>query len=190
MNTQPVRQLLLIASLVGILTACTPIQAPATTSTPAETVTVPAEETASTVEATPDAPPDAMPIEPVDAAQCDALQAALSEQLGHELTKQEGTACTLIATGTGEDFGHFVEVAQTIREVFEAEGWTEDEAAIADGPTGTATSYFKDTTVAAVNVSWEPSDEVDCPDDQPISACDIEPSQQNFTISIELVEIA
>ena len=183
MNTQPMRQLLLIASLVGVLTACTPIQAPATTSTPAETVTVPAEET-------PDATSDAMPIESVDAAQCDALQAALSEQLGHELTKQEGTACTLVATVTGEDFGNFVDVAQTIRKVFEAEGWTEDEAAIADGPTGTATSFFKDTTVAAMNVSWEPSDEADCPTDQPISECDIEPSQQNFTISIELVQIA
>src|SRR5690606_26956025 len=102
----------------------------------------------------------------------------------------EGTACTLIATGTGEDFGNFVDVAQTIREVFEAEGWTEDEAAIADGPTGTATSYFKDTTVAAVSVGWEPSDEVDCPADQPISACDIEPSQQNLTSSVELGEIA
>jgi hypothetical protein len=41
-----------------------------------------------------------------------------------------------------------------------------------------------------VSVNWEPSDEVDCPDDQPISECDIEPSQQNFTISIELVQIA
>lgn len=176
------RQLLLIASLVAVLAACMPIQAPATTSTPVETVTVPAEETAAT--------PDAMPIESVDAAQCDALQAALSEQLGHELTKQEGTACTLVATGTGEDFGSFVDVAQTIREVFEAEGWTEDEAAIADGPTGTATSYFKDTTVAAVSVSWEPSDEANCPADQPISDCDVEPSQQNFTISLELVQIA
>jgi hypothetical protein len=96
----------------------------------------------------------------------------------------------LPAALSSEDFGNFVDVAQTIREVFEAEGWTEDEAAIADGPTGTATSYFKDTTVAAVNVSWEPSDEADCPADQPISDCDIEPSQQNFTISIELVQIA
>jgi hypothetical protein len=182
MNTQPLRHLLLIASIVGVLTACTPIQAPSTTVAPAETVTVPAEEPATT--------PDAMPIESVDSAQCDALQAALSEQLGHELAKQEGTACTLVATGTGEDFGNFVDVAQSIREVFEAEGWTEDESAMADGPTGTATSYFKDTTVAAVNVSWEPSEEANCPDDQPISACEVEPSQQNFTISIELVQIA
>ena len=182
MNTRPMRQFLLIAGLAGVLAACTPIQAPATTGAPVETATVPAEETA--------APPDAMPIESVDAAQCDALQAALSEQLGHELTKQEGAACTLVATGTGEDFGSFVDVAQTIREVFEAEGWAEEEAAIADGPTGTATRYFKDTTVAAVSAGWEPADEANCPADQPISDCDVEPSQQNFTISIELVQIA
>ncbi len=190
MNTQLMRQLLLIASLVGLLAACTPIQAPTSTSVPVETVTIPAEGSATTAETTPEATSDAMPIESVDASQCDALQTALSEQLGHELTKQDGTACTLVAIGTGEDFGNFVDVAQSIRGVFEAEGWTEDEAAIADGPTGTATSYFKDTTVAAVNVNWEPADEANCPTDQPISECDIEPSQQNFTISIELVQIA
>ena len=94
------------------------------------------------------------------------------------------------ATGTGEDFGSFVDVAQTIRELFAAEGWTEDEAAIADDPTGTATRYFKDTTVAAVSVGWEPSDEANCPADQPIGDCNVEPGQQNFTISIELVQIA
>lgn len=182
MNTRPMRQFLLIAGLVSVLAACRPVQAPAAGGTPVATATAPAEETAAT--------PDAMPIESVDAAQCEALQAALSEQLGHELTRQEGAACTLVATGTGEDFGSFVDVAQTIRDVFTTEGWTEDVAALADGPTGTATSYFKGTTVAAVSVSWTPSDEANCPTDQPISACDIAPSQQNFTISIELVQIA
>ena len=186
MNTRPIRQLLLIAGLAGVLAACRPIQAPAATSTPVAAETAPAAQTA----ATPAAAPNAMPIESVDAAQCEALQAALSEQLGHELTKQEGTACTLVATGTGEDFGSFVDVARTMREVFTAEGWTEDEAALADGPTGTATRYFKATTVAAVSVGWQPSDEANCPADQPISSCDIAPGQQNFTISIELVQIA
>lgn len=182
MNTRPIRQILLIAGLAGVLAACRPIQAPAPTGTPVAAATAPAEETS--------AAPDAMPIESVDAAQCEAVQAALSEKLGHELTKQEGTACTLVATGTGEDFGSFVDVAQTIREVFTADGWTEDVAATADGPTGTSTSYFKETTVAAVSVGWKPADEANCPTDQPISACDIAPGQQNFTIFIELVQIA
>lgn len=177
MNTQPIRRLLLIVSLIGVLGACQPIQVPAATGTPEAA-------------ATPAATTDAMPIESVDAAQCDALQAALSKQLGHELTKQQGAACTLVATGTGQDFGSFVDVAQTIRDVFAAEGWQEDESALADGPTGTATRYFKDTTVAAVSVGWKPAAEANCPTDQPISACDIAPSQQNFTISIELVQIA
>lgn len=171
MNTRPIIQLLLIGGLVAVLAACRPIQAPAATGAPPAT-------------------PAPLPIESVDAAQCAALQAALSEQLGHALTKQEGAACTLVATGTGEDFGSFVDVAQTIREVFTAEGWTEEEAALADGPTGTATRYFKDTTVAAVSVSWQPSAAANCPTDQPISSCDVAPGQQNFTISIELVQIA
>lgn len=168
-------KMLFTAALVGLLAACAPVQAPTTTSA------TPAEESAT---------PDVMPIESVDSAQCDALQAALVEKLGHELVKQDGAACTLVATGTGEDFGNFVDVAQTIREVFEAEGWTEDESLMADGPTGTATGFYKNTTVASVNVGWEPSEDANCPTDQPISACELEPSQQNFTISIELVQIA
>lgn len=190
MNTRPIRQLLLIVGLVGVLAACRPVQAPAAAGTPVMTATAPAEEAAAAPDATPDATSEALPIESADAAQCDALQAALSEQLGHELTKQEGAPCTLVATGTGEDFGSFVDVAQTIRTVFTAEGWTEDEAAMADGPTGTATGYFKDTTVAQVSVGWEPAADANCPTDQPISACDLAPSQQNFTISIALVQIA
>jgi hypothetical protein len=45
-------------------------------------------------------------------------------------------------------------------------------------------------TVATVSVGWEPSEEANCPADQPISQCDIVPGQQNFTISIDLVQIA
>lgn len=190
----------------------TPTEAPAPTeeitptveSTPGE-VTTPTGEIAPTTaitiaeEITPTAgitsgegmtPTDAKPVESVDAAQCDALQAAVSEKLGHELTKQEGTACTLVATGTGEEFGNLVDVAQSIREVFEAEGWAEDKTAVADGPTGTSSNYAKGTTVATVSVGWGPAADANCPTDQPIAACDLQPSQQDFTITIELVQIA
>ena len=186
MNTRSIFQYLLIAGLVSVLAACRPVQAPAASDAPAATATATAEESA----ATPAATTDAMPIESVDADLCAAVQAALSAQLGHELTKQEGTACTLVATGTGEDFGSFVDVAKTMREYFTGDGWTEDVSAMADGPTGTATSYFKATTVAAVSVNWEPSADANCPTDQPISACDIAPGQQNFTITVDLVQIA
>jgi hypothetical protein len=67
---------------------------------------------------------------------------------------------------------------------------TVDRARPQCATTHRAASYFKATTVAAVSVSWEPADEANCPTDQPISACDIAPGQQNFTISIDLVQIA
>ena len=186
MRIHSIRQFLAASFLIVALAACAPIQAPATTEAPATTVPATAEPAATASDVT----PNAIPIESVDSATCDAIQAAIQSKLNHEFTKQADAACTLTATGTGEDFGNFVDVAQSIREVLVAEGWTEDESTLADGPTGTASSYFKATTVAAVNVNWEPAEEANCPTDQPISACDVEPSQQNFTITIELVKIA
>jgi hypothetical protein len=36
-----------------------------------------------------------------------------------------------------------------------------------------------------ITVGWEPSPEVQCPEDQPISACDLKPEQQLYTVQIQ-----
>jgi hypothetical protein len=129
------------------------------------------------------------------------LQGAIAEKLGIELTvsttdfasetaHMQGTSCTISATGTGQEFGNFVDVAQAIREIFTGEGWTENSAYQADGPTGTQSGYEDGFKTAFVHVGWEPSEEANCPTDQPISACNVEPSQQLFTLTIELVQAA
>jgi hypothetical protein len=140
-------------------------------------------------------------VAPVDAAECEAIQTAVAGELGvdlttgqapfvSEITDLHGTACTITATGTGEDFGNFVDVAQSIRDILTAEGWTENITYLADGPTGTASGYELDNKLALVRVGWEPSDDADCPDDEPISNCELEPSQQIFTLVIELVQLS
>jgi hypothetical protein len=144
--------------------------------------------------------PDRSAVAPLGSEECEAIQQAVADALGVELTMEDapfvsdignlhGTACTISATGTGEDFGNFVDVAQSIRDIFTAEGWTENQSYMADGPTGTASGYMLDNKLAIVSVDWEPSEEADCPDDQPIIECDVEPSQQLFTLVIELVEL-
>lgn len=212
MNMRDVMRLLSVALVSGALVACTAVQAPASDTTggtaaapagtdataqPDSTVD-PAATASPESEATSSAPSDAAVV-PVDAAECEAIQGALAARLNveftleegefsHAVATQQGTACTLTATGTGEDFGNFVDVAQSIREVLTAEGWTENNASLADGPTGTASGYELENRMAFVQVDWEPSEDADCADDQPISACDLEPSQQLFTVVVQLVQ--
>jgi hypothetical protein len=142
---------------------------------------------------------ESVAVEALDPAECEAIQTAVAERLGvefqmaempfnSEIASRQGTACALTALGTGEDFGNFLDVAQTLRDVLEAEGWSENQAYLADGPTGTAFGYEKDGQFAIGHVDWMPSEDAECPDDQPISACELEPSQQIFTVMLQLMQ--
>lgn len=191
-----INRLLLGALVVGALTACTAIQPPASTpSTPAaDTATatpMPSEE-ATTV-------PDRSAVAPVDTAECEAISAAIAAELAVEMEVAEGeltseiggwhgTACTITATGTGEDFGNFVDTAQTIRDVLVSQGWTENPTYLADGPTGTASGYELDNKMALVSVEWQPGPAVSCMADRPISECNVPPDQQIFTVGIQLFQ--
>jgi hypothetical protein len=203
-DIRPVKHLLPIALIVCALAACVPIQAPAASPTEAATA-VPAAE--ATVEATAPAAEEGaagssdLAVVPLDSAECETFHHAITERLGvdftmttpdfaSEVAHMQGTSCTISATGTGQEFGNFVDVAQAIREIFTTEGWTENQAYLADGPTGTVSGYESDFKTAFVHVGWEPSEEANCPTDQPISACNVEPSQQLFTVTIELVQAA
>jgi hypothetical protein len=64
-------------------------------------------------------------------------------------------------------------------------GWEEQPSYQADGPTGSATGLTRDMALMLITVGWEPSPEVQCPADQPISACDIKPEQRLYTVQIQ-----
>jgi hypothetical protein len=170
----------------------------ATTEAMTETTTVTSTE--ATTETTP-GNAAATAVAPLDQAQCEAIQMAVDEALGvsttlseaafvNTIANQEGQACLITATGTGEDFGNFLDVAQSLRGVLEAEGWTENPAYVADSPTGTAFAYESGNQLAFVSVDWQPSEDAECPENQPISACELEPSQQLYTIKLELVQVS
>jgi hypothetical protein len=205
----------LLAGLIsGALVACTPIQAPATNpgSAPAvstvatkigDTETGEAERTpnatAARTEGARAAAPDVTMVQPLDQAECEGMQAAVAAALDVEwrvevtgfpsdLANRRVSACTISATGTGVEFSNFVDVAQRLREILMVEGWNENQAYLADAPTGTASGFEKEGQLALVSVFWEPTAEAACPDDEPINSCDVEPSQQLFTVIIELVQ--
>jgi hypothetical protein len=136
---------------------------------------------------------------PVDEAECEAIRAQLAGAFNVEVERFEnvfrseiaglyGTACIVGATGTGADFEDFLDVADTMRQVLSDAGWTENIAYLADGPTGTAFGYEMNGQLALGRVEWHPADEADCPPDEPITECPLQPEEQIFTILLELVQ--
>lgn len=138
-------------------------------------------------------------LRPINSDECVALRTVLEQRLAAPILQANapfsdsiqslsGTACQLTAKGTGKEFGSFVEVADKIRALLTEQGWTEDHAYMADGPTGTAAGFRKGSALALMSVEWQPGPEVQCPADQPISACEVAPQQQIFDISLSLAQ--
>jgi hypothetical protein len=131
------------ALLAVVMAACESASGEATTPTPE-----------------PSTPPAQSMYRPLDAAECDPLRESIEERLGAgELNRSEqnftdaasgtsGVACWLWIVGSGEDYGDFVSVAQTIGSVLTEQGWTEDTDLIADAPAALATGYRKGDAIA------------------------------------------
>lgn len=145
---------------------------------------------------------------PLAAEACTTLQGEMEEALGVAIEREEaatftsafgdltGQSCRLSATGTGENFTNFVDVAQKMTALLTGQGWTQDMNYVADGPTGTVvglrhTSADNSDQLAILAVNWEPAPDVTCPQDQPIAACaeQLEPAQILYTITLDLVEL-
>jgi hypothetical protein len=137
--------------------------------------------------------------EPLPPAACEALRDSMAAALRVEVTINEtsftdyvnnltGTGCQIVATGTGADFSNFVDVATELQSNLEAQGWVQDQRYIADGPTGTLSGFWQDDQLCLLESGWEPAEGVDCPADQPISACQIPPEQQLYTISLNCAQ--
>jgi hypothetical protein len=155
----------------------------------------------------PTQPPAATPVpptvqggfQPLSAAACGDLAKAMAQTLGVEvataeapfqdyITGQSGSGCQVTATGTGRDFESFVTVADALREVLKAQEWSEDAMYAADGPTGTASGFRKAGGLCLLSVGWEPADDAECPQDQPISECKLAPEQQLYSIVLNCAQ--
>jgi hypothetical protein len=138
---------------------------------------------------------------------CETLRAEVEQALNVTVTQEEdvafatvldnrsGVSCRLTATGTGEDFTNFLDVANNLVALLEAQGWTPDPQYVADAPTGTVLGLRRDDDtvangLAVVQVNWKPAPGVECPQDQPIATCaeQLEPTEMLYNISIDLAE--
>ena len=139
--------------------------------------------------------------QPLDATACTQLADDVGKVLGTETTTSDaeftdyasgdgGTGCQASATGTGAEFGELTDVAAKLQKMLEDDGWKENVQYQADGPTGTAMGFEKGESLCLLSVNWEPSADADCPEDQPISACDLKPGQKEFTIDLNCAQRA
>jgi putative hemolysin len=114
----------------------------------------------------------------------DLVPTQSEEALDDWVTGATGTGCQATITGTGVQFESPSAVVNALGSMLEDQGWTADPMLVADGPTGTASGYRKGDQICLAAAMWEPDESANCPKDQPISACEVKPEQQNYTVTL------
>lgn len=138
---------------------------------------------------------------PPDITVCQDLQVSVAGTLGVTEVELEGdapfedylggtsgTGCLLTVNGTGVDFENFFDVFLQLKTMLEGQGWVSDMQFDGGGPTGELGGLRRDNALLLMLVGWEPSEDANCPQDQPISACPLEPEQMIYTITLSIAE--
>ena len=135
---------------------------------------------------------------PVSPELCQIIQATASQTLTTTFTIEAsapftdtlsgeiGLGCRLMATGTGIDFPKSALFVFDLPNAFS--DWTEQLSYQAGGPTGMATGLTSDMGLMLIYAGWEPAPNVECPTDQPLSACSLKPEQMLYTIEIQVAQ--
>ena len=142
-------------------------------------------------------------IQPLSMEVCDGQAQAMSHFLDDLIPTQSeeplddfannasGTGCQATITGTGVQFESPAAVVDELGNMLEEQGWTQDPQLVADGPTGTSAGYRKGDQICWAGAQWEPDESANCPQDQPVSACQVTPEQQLYTVTLNCgVELA
>jgi Tol biopolymer transport system component/putative hemolysin len=114
----------------------------------------------------------------------DLVPTVTEEPLDDPVTGATGTGCQATITGTGVQFESPAAVVDALGSMLAEQGWTADPMFVADGPTGTAAGYRKGDQICLAAAMWQPDPSANCPQDQPISACQVKPEQQNYTVTL------
>jgi hypothetical protein len=204
-TNKSLQQMIGLTLAVLLLTACggastepaieaTPIPL---TATPIPPTATPIPATATTVAMEPvTAPSD---LQPLSSDECTNLADTISQTLGipgetteapfeDHVSQRMGTGCQTTITGTGLDFENVQVVENALRRMIQAQGWYEDFRYGGGGPTGQLTGFRQANKLCRLLVGWEPSEDANCPSDQPIFMCDILPEQKLYTISLNCVQ--
>jgi uncharacterized protein len=127
---------------------------------------------------------------------CATLAADLEDRLGvpvevtspspfvDPISGQTAEGCRAEASGTGLDFSGVDVVITAVQDTFQAANWQADQGYSAGGPTGAFGAYRQGDSLCLWLSEWMPSADASCPDDQPISACELAPEQTLYTVNI------
>ena len=137
-------------------------------------------------------------LQPLSPTACDDLANNL-KQLGAPVTTERapfqdqiagnvGMGCQITASGTAVQFASPQAVAERVRAFMAAQSWQEDSGYSADGPTGTATAFRKDSSLCLFSASWNLSPDVACPANQPVSECKAPAEKQIYSILLHCVQ--
>ena len=153
---------------------------------------------ASTVEPAPTTAPAPIgpTIQPLPVEVCDGQAQAMAQALDvvattrseapitDPVTGASGTGCQATVTGTGEQFESPDAVVNTLGKMLEDQGWTADPMLAAGGPNAIGLGYRKGNQICWASAGWWPDASANCPQDQPISACQVTPKQQAYTVTL------
>ena len=135
-------------------------------------------------------------IEPLSMEVCDGQAQAMSHTLDDLIPTQSeelmndpvndawGTGCQATITGTGVTFESPQAASDQLASMLESQGYTEDMQLAGDGPTGTSKGYPNGDQLCLTGAGWWPDASANCPTDQAISACNVTPEQQDYTITL------
>jgi putative hemolysin len=140
-------------------------------------------------------------LQPLSPADCTAMADGMAKTLGVKVTTDQapiadfttqagGTGCQATATGTGEQFKSPDAVVKSLDAMLTGMGWTQDMMLASGGPTGMGQGYRKGSEICLASAIWQPSAAANCPKDQPISACNVSPAQQEYTVTLNCAQSA
>ena len=99
------------------------------------------------------------------------------------ITNEKGFACQISTTGNELELGNSSEIITKLKNAFL--GFEELPAYQASGPTGETIAMNRDSAIVLISANWQPAPGINCPADQPISACILKPEQKIYTLMIQ-----
>ncbi len=137
--------------------------------------------------------------EPLDPAICQMIQESAAQAMGIEFYRDDlapfldtiageaGKGCRIFATADGSQIAD-PWTGLTALMTSAGAGWTEQNGYQAAGPTGFAAAMTRDMGLMLMQAGWQPAMGVECPKDQPISACPLTPEQKVYSITIDAAQ--
>jgi hypothetical protein len=142
---------------------------------------------------------DAQTLRPIPAAECQTFATQVQGAVGFaakseeddftDLTdRSEGRSCHISASASNQAYAAPSDLITKVAAVFGS--WQDDPARAESGPAEADKGFVSGSRIATVEVSWEPGPGATCSDKEPLSACNIQPQQKLWSVTVDIVEKA